>query len=381
LLPKNGGVLLPLKKKLSYLLLISFTFVGVVLIGKELFLSEAKPSQKMVPITEEKPVQTDNAAPKAAIKSLDDLVKEYGDLPLIDAHNHDASDYKYLRMKDIWEKTGVNRIVLFGDVSEPSAVKTDGIAWDAYRNHPDVIIPFFSGINLLEPSGVGVVREMLEKGYFGIGEIAAASTYSPVLSKVAWKTKDPMDGFLPQIYELCAKYKAPILLHIDPPNGLAIEKFKEAIESHPNTTFIFAHANAFNSPGNIRELLKTYPNVYADFFAGFTAFNPESSNKLKDFIPVMKEFPDRFVLSTDSGFGLISEEQAIEGMYRLIDELGDKMIAKMIAHDNLYAIIRDQPATTTQIEAIRKLDQEKVNTLGMEELTKLEAGKILMKKE
>ncbi|SFL57364.1 Amidohydrolase [Paenibacillus sp. 1_12] len=295
------------KNSLFLLLIICIAFAGVVFLVKMLFLSEAASTQEMITTAEKKPVTTDKTAPRAANKSFEDLVKEYGDIPLFDAHNHDASDYKYKGMKNIWEKTAVSRIVLFGDVSEPSAVRTDDIAWEAYRDRPDVIIPFFSGINLLEASGVDTARSMLEKGYFGIGEIAAASTNSPVLSKVAWKTKNPMDGVLPQIYELCAEYKVPVLLHIDPPNGLVLEKFKEALKLYPNTTFIFAHANAFNSPSNIRELIMTYPNVYADFFAGFTAFNPESSNKLKDFVPVMKDFPDRFMLSTDSGFGLKSE--------------------------------------------------------------------------
>ncbi|SFL57387.1 hypothetical protein SAMN03159341_107194 [Paenibacillus sp. 1_12] len=68
-------------------------------------------------------------------------------------------------------------------------------------------------------------------------------------------------------------------------------------------------------------------------------------------------------------------------MYRLIDELGDPKIAKMIAYDNLYAIIRDQPATTAQIEAIRKLDNGKFQTLNPAKLTKLEAGKILIEKK
>lgn len=373
---------MPTKKKISYFIVVIFCVcIGAALLGKVLFLSDTTSTQEIIPVAEPKLVTTENTAPQAANKSLLELVKAYGDIPLIDAHNHDASGYKYKGMINIWEKTAVNRIVLFGDVSEPSAVKTDEIAWEAYRDRPDVIIPFFSGINLLESSGVDATRTMLEKGYFGIGEIAAASTNSPVLSRVAWKTKHPMDGFLPQIYELCAEYKAPVLLHIDPPNGFVIERFKEALASNPNTNFIFAHANAFNSPGNIRELLKTYPNVYADFFAGFTAFNPESSNKLKDFIPVMKEFPDRFVLSTDSGFGLKSEEQAIEGMYRLIDELDDKKIATKIAYDNLYSLIRDQPATKTQIEAIRKLDNGKIQSLNLDKLTKLEAGEILVGKK
>ncbi|MCY9665996.1 amidohydrolase, partial [Paenibacillus alginolyticus] len=134
----------------------------------------------------------------------------------------------------------------------------------------------------------------LEQGYFGLGEIAAASLYSPVVSKVAWKGESPMDGYLPDIFEICAKYKVPILLHIDPPNGMVIDKLEEALDKHPNTIIIFAHANAFNSPENIRKLLEKHPNLYADFYAGFTALNPASTNKLEDFVPVMKQFPDHY---------------------------------------------------------------------------------------
>jgi predicted TIM-barrel fold metal-dependent hydrolase len=187
-----------------------------------------------------------------------------------------------------------------------------------------------------------------------------------------------MDGFLPQIYEICAEYKAPILLHIDPPNGIVIDKLEEALAAHPNTIFIFAHANAFNSPENVKALLEKHPNLYADFFAGFTAFNPESTNKLKDFIPVMKQFPNQFMLSTDSGFGLQSEETAIEGMYQLIDELGDQELAQKIAYDNLNAIIQKEPATQTQLAAIRKLMKKNGHAYDLTQLIKLEAGKILV---
>ncbi|WP_098744894.1 hypothetical protein [Paenibacillus sp. EZ-K15] len=51
-------------------------------------------------------------------------------------------------------------------------------------------------------------------------------------------------------------------------------------------------------------MLKKHPNLYADFFVGFTASNPESANQLDDIVSVIKQFPDRFLLSTDSGYGL-----------------------------------------------------------------------------
>ena len=375
------------KRSMVYMLVI---VVIILMVTFSLWKKMDEPSENMPVTTTSSPTDsalnasdtaatdTESDSTETEVKSLYDLVAEYGDLQLVDAHNHDASGFAYSKMQKNWEHSSVDRIVLFGDVSEPSAIKTDEIAWGAYEEDPERFIPFFSGINLLDESGLQTVRDNLEKGYFGIGEIAAASTYSPALAHVAWKTKDPMDGILPDIYKLCAEYKVPVLLHIDPPNGAPVFKLEEALEAYPDTTIIFAHINAHNSPYNVESLLEKHPNLYAYFFACFTAFNPESAYELEDFVPVIKKFPDRFLLSTDSGYGLSGgEEKAIEGMYRLIDALDDRQIAQQVAGGNLEQLIRIQPATKTQLEALDAADLSDVEK-DLSDLTKEEAGKLLL---
>lgn len=313
-------------------------------------------------------------SPAPAKKTLSELVEKYGSLGLTDVHNHDASG-PYETMVRIWQQFGVKRVVLFGDVSEPSAIQTDAVAWGAYQAHPEQIIPFFSGFDLHSPSSLETVRANLEKGYMGLGEIAAASTQSPVVSKVLWKADHPMDGYLPQIYALCAEYKAPILLHIDPPSGWPVEKLEEAMRAYPDTAFIFGHINAYNSPQAIEALMEKHPNLYADFFAGFTAFNPDSSSKPEDFLPLIRKFPDRVFLSTDSGYGLANGEvAAIEAMYRVLELVEDPVLVKKLAHDNFDALISRVPATKTQLEALKS---KGIAPAEGQTLTKLEAGKRL----
>lgn len=191
-----------------------------------------------------------------------------------------------------------------------------------------------------------------------------------------------MDGILPEIYKLCAEYKAPVLLHIDPTSGEPVIKLEEALEAYPDTIFIFGHINAYNTPENVENLLRRHPNLYADFFAGFTAFNPESANQLDDFVPIIKQFPDRFVLSTDSGYDLPGGElKAIEGMYRLIDALGNRDIAQQVAGGNLERLIRMQPATKTQLLALRKINDRRGIKMDLSGLTKEEAGQLLLEQE
>lgn len=308
---------------------------------------------------------------------ITDLSVKYKELGLIDAHNHDASGMKYLSMLRTWKDKGLKQIVMFGNVSEPSAILTDNLSWGAYQKYPDIIIPYFSGFDLHNPESLTVVRNNLEKGFFGLGEVVGASTMSPVVSKVAWKANDPMDGYLPQIYDIIAEYKAPILLHIDPPNGVAVAKLEQALEEHPKTIIIFGHINAYNTPEEIDRLMSKHPNLYADFFAGFSVYNPEGGNKPEQFIPVMKKFPDRFMLSTDSGYGIDNEEMAIDAMYQMLALLDDPDLARKIAHDNLDAIIKAQPATDTQRELIRKLEQDTGKIYHVESLSKVAAGQIL----
>lgn len=313
-------------------------------------------------------------SPAPTKKTLSELVEKYGGLGLTDVHNHDASG-PYESMTGVWQQLGVKRVVLFGDVSEPSAIQTDAVAWEAYQANPEQIIPFFSGFDLHSPSSLDTVRANLEKGFMGLGEIAAASTHSPVVSRVLWKADHPMDGYLPQIYALCAEYKAPILLHIDPPSGWPVEKLEEAMLAYPETAFIFGHINAYNSPQAIEALMEKHPNLYADFFAGFTVFNPESSNKLEDFLPLIRRFPDRVLLSTDSGYGLSNGEiAAIEAMYRVLELVEDPALVKKLAHDNFDTLISRAPATRTQLE---ELNSKGIGPAAGKTLTKLEAGKLL----
>jgi predicted TIM-barrel fold metal-dependent hydrolase len=267
------------------------------------------------------------------------LVDKYNSIKVIDIHNHDASGYKYKSTLLVWKKYSIDQIVLFGDISEPSAVQTDAIAWNAYQENPTKFYPFFAGFNIKDSSCLETVKDNFDKGFFGIGEFVAASTYSPVTSTLPWKGEHPMDGYFPDVYKLCEKYNAPILLHIDPPSGYPIEKLKQALTKYPNTNFIFGHANAYNSPASIESLLASYGNIYIDFYAGFTRYNPESTNSLADFVPIIKKYPYRFMVSSDSGFD-IGYDKAYSAIYELFELLDDNTI-ELIAHKNFETLMRN----------------------------------------
>lgn len=276
--------------------------------------------------------------------TAEELVAKWKHLGWIDAHYHGSVMFAAPGREAVVRKTyGVESTVLFGEVSESFAIVHDDFSLKTSGEHPGEYYPFFSGIDLHDPKGVDAARERFEQGFYGMGEIAAASTYSPAVSNKEWKAADPMDGILPDLYALCAEMKAPILLHIDPPSGYPISKLEEALTAYPDTTFLFGHGNAYNSASGLRPLLERYPNLIVDVFAGFELYNPDGRGSFDEFVPLIEQYPDRFVVSTDSGYD-IGYEKALEGAYRLFEAIGDEETNRKIARDNLAKLFGEREA-------------------------------------
>ena len=308
--------------------------------------------------------------------SIHPKVRKYNSMTVIDVHNHDAAGLRYEKSSKIWNYFGIDKIVLFGAISEPAAVKTDEQAWAAYLSDPQKYFPFFAGFDIHDPDSLEIIERNFEKGYFGIGEFVAASAYSPVTSKLPWKGNHATDGCFPEVYELCEKYRAPILLHIDPPDRYQMEKLGEALSGHPNTDIIFAHANAYNTPANIERLLQLHENIYIDFFAGFTAYNKESRFGLSDYAPLIEKYPGRFLISSDSGYG-VGYEKAYSAVYELF-ELLDKNTVEQIAYKNFSRLMEKQPATKSQKKRIKKISENLGITVQMINLNKRQANEWLI---
>ncbi|MGB3260386.1 amidohydrolase family protein [Paenisporosarcina sp.] len=298
-------------------------------------------------------------------KSNLDLVDQYKDLTVIDVHSHDAdaldvserrNNENYTSVRDTWSKYGIDRTVLFGAVSDPTALKSDKLSWTYYQKYPELIYPSFSGFQTEKNSdGIAIVRKQLENGYMHIGEIFGAATYSPHAS-VLWKAQHPNSGILPEIYDIASEYDVPVLLHIDPPSGVPISQFEKAMDNHPKTTFIFAHGNVHTSPEFLRDLLERHENLMIDFFAGYTAYNPTSKFQLMDFVSLVEEYPNRFVIGSDSGYD-IGIDKSYLAMYELIDLLSAKTAGK-VAYQNFEQLMERQLPTQKQMDEIISLSKE-----------------------
>ena len=144
--------------------------------------------------------------------------------------------------------------------------------------------------------------------------------------------------------------------------------------TNPDTLIIFGHANAYNSPANIEPLLSAHPNLYFDFFAGFSAYSPDSINTLADFVPMIEKYPDRFMVSTDSGYA-VGYSQAVQAMYELLDLLTPATACK-VAYQNFERILELQLPTGTQIAQIEALSRQ-ADENGTRKLNKRQANELI----
>lgn len=274
--------------------------------------------------------------PKAidSLANIASIARPYYNLTVIDVHNHDASDHKYRSSTSIWNTFAIDRVVLFGNISEQSAQTTDSYAMEAYQASRARIIPYMAGINIFDTTCFQYIKNRFAAGTCGIGEVVAETHFSPILTNLPWKGKHALDGYFPQIYELCAQYHKPILLHIDPPSGSSIDSLLAAAKRFPQTTFILGHANAYNSPSGIENILKSSDNIYIDFFAGFTAYNTASEYTLADFVPLITKYPDRFMMGSDSGYE-IGYVKSYTAMYKLFNLLPAEIVKKIAGQNYL----------------------------------------------
>lgn len=113
-----------ISKKLIYAVFAVVILVGAGALAKELFLSDSgsdrnRESEEAAANASE-PVGAARLTPEPVKpgKTFPELVEQYGSLPLIDAHNHDAVNNQYSYRKESWKKYSVDQVILFGNSSE-----------------------------------------------------------------------------------------------------------------------------------------------------------------------------------------------------------------------------------------------------------------------
>lgn len=205
------------------------------------------------------------------------------EIPIVDAHIHYSHDaWSVVPPKEavaLLRKAGVKRAL----VSSSDDDGTQKLVAEA----PDVIIPELRPYRrrgetsnwMRDDTVITYLEERLRKyRYVAIGEfhLYGADAELPVPSRMV---------------QLAKQHGLMLHAHSD---ADAIERL---FRQDPDARILWAHAG-FESPARVREMLARHKNLWADL--AFRSDHGAGGKVAADWRPVFLEFPDRFMLGTDT---------------------------------------------------------------------------------
>jgi len=138
-----------------------------------------------------------------------------------------------------------------------------------------------------------LARQALESGrYRGIGELHLIAGIGP--------SKD--NRILNGLIQLAQRYDVPVLVHTETSDH---RYFLPLCRKYPAVRFQWAHAGGLLGPEQVGALMAACPNVWVDFSARdpmkyvLTPIVGEDGALLPGWLPLIKRYPQRFMIGTD----------------------------------------------------------------------------------
>jgi len=218
--------------------------------------------------------------------------------------------------------------------------------------------------------------DYVKQGAVGFGEIAIVHLSLPAMGASHPYESVPADHpLLLLLADIAAEQQRPVDLHFDLvpedmplPDSLRAntsnpqrleangEAFKRLLAHNPKAVFIWSHVGfeplLTRHPARVRQMLETYPNLHMSFRLNRSAPRPaaalDPSGQLKpQWLALISDFPDRFMLGSDSFYGpggseRGSTEEGLQNLRSLVAQLPPD-VARQVARDNAVRMFRLQP--------------------------------------
>lgn len=156
-----------------------------------------------------------------------------------------------------------------------------------------------------------------------------------------------------RLWLFSATYGIPLSVHMEAEGG-SVAEMERLLASDRRGTWIWAHCGSYAQPSLLRRLLQAHANLHCDLSArqsarlgrGLQDRAIDDGGRLQPaWRGLIEEFPDRFVLGTDSSSTQISEYVGLIRQWRqILSQLSDQT-APRVAHQNAERILRLPPVT------------------------------------
>ena len=211
--------------------------------------------------------------------------------------------------------------------------------------------PFLSAFNATDRNAIDHVKRMwdLYPGLWkGIGEVM--TRHDDLTAFMYGEPGRANHAALNPIYAFAAQKDIPVLIHsnitsprIEQP--IYLHEIVEAVKRHPKTRFIWAHAgisrriNIDDLTDVLAETLAAHDNLWVDI--SWVVFNQEIAPEgvvSRNWVSLIEQFPDRFMLGSDTVAWFDNYTQTIHRYEILLSELSPKT-AQAVRQDNLHRLL------------------------------------------
>lgn len=252
---------------------------------------------------------------------------------MVDAHEHVGVWSSVEDLISQMDAANIEKVVLFGGPEVLSA----------HQTYPDRIIPFmqfdyyYPGYTAENSETVELVREGLENGFVGVGEILLR--WGPQYRNI--QADNPV---MLQIADVAAEYGVPLNIH---QSSTYLSEFENLLNHNENTIIIWAHCGKAE-PSVIREMLENHKNLYADLSSLTPTFLSQSSRPVltlngeidPDWKALLEDYPDRFMFGGDKQtWGASSFLKEETGYFRRVLGQLDREVAENIAYKNMLRLL------------------------------------------
>lgn len=218
--------------------------------------------------------------------------------------------------------------------------------------------------------------DYVQQGAVGFGEIAIVHLSLPAMGANHPYEAVPADHpLLLLLADIAAERQVPVDLHFDlVPEAMPLpdalranaanppqlepnsEAFKRLLAHNPKAVFIWSHVGfeplLTRHPARVRQLLESFPNLHMSFRLNRGAPRPaaalDPSGQVKPaWLALIGDFPDRFMLGSDSFYGPAgsergSTEEGLQNLRNLVQQLPPD-VARQVARDNAIRLYRLRP--------------------------------------
>lgn len=215
---------------------------------------------------------------------------------------------------------------------------------------------FISGFNPTDMHAASQIEALIERYpgmWYGIGEILTRHDQLTALTE--GETPRANHPALMKVYQLAASYDLPVLLHsnlssLREETPIFLPELEEALEAHPQTRFVLAHAGTSGGVEDqqsplkslvpiLRALLERYDNLHVDLsWSVKEHYLLDEKGVSEEWLSLIEDFPDRFVLGSDLVGHFDSLEKQLGAFQPLLDAL-PKKVAEQLASGNAGRLV------------------------------------------